>query len=71
VFQVVLQPGQSALVTAAFGVLGLAMMPLLPVCFESAVECTYPVNEETSSGLLMLAGMSSFVLFELLCDLVF
>ncbi len=52
-----LRPGQSTGVAIAFGVLGFAMMPLLPVSFESAVECTYPVNEETSSGMLMLAGM--------------
>jgi hypothetical protein len=55
--QLVLRPGQSTGVAIAFGVLGFAMMPLLPVSFESAVECTYPVNEETSSGMLMLAGM--------------
>ena len=42
--------------TACFGVSGFALIPLLPVTFECAVECTYPVPEEASAGLLMLAG---------------
>ncbi len=37
-FVAVLRPGQSVWVTVAFGVLGFAMMPLLPITFETAVE---------------------------------
>lgn len=43
------------------------MMPLLPICFETAVECTYPVSEESSSGFLMSMGnvVSIFVIIGL------
>ena len=51
-----LQPGHTGALTACFGVSGFALIPLLPVTFECAVECTYPVPEEASAGLLMLAG---------------
>lgn len=37
-FVIVLRPGQAKLVTASFGVLGFAMMPLLPITFETACE---------------------------------
>ena len=40
----------------AWGFLGFAMMPLLPVCLEMCAESTYPVAEETSSSVLMFAG---------------
>ena len=39
-----------------FGVLGAFMVPILPIALEVGVECTYPVPEEYSSGVLMLAG---------------
>ena len=32
------------------------MVPILPVTFELAAETTFPVNEEHSTGLLMLSG---------------
>ena len=51
-----LRPGHFALVAVAFGVLGLVMLPLLPVCMECAAECTYPVSEDASSGLMLFAG---------------
>ena len=51
-----LQPDNQAALTAAFAVMGLFMMPLLPITLETAVECTYPIPEETSASLLMLMG---------------
>ncbi len=39
-----------------FALLGLFMLPLLPVTLETAVECTYPAREELSAGLLMMFG---------------
>lgn len=40
----------------AFGVLGLVMLPLLPITMESAAEATYPIPELVSSGLLLTAA---------------
>lgn len=41
---------------ATFGFLGVVMLPLLPISIEAGVECTYPVPEVYSSGLLLSAG---------------
>eukprot|EP00494_Astrolonche_serrata_P019028 UN19226 len=51
-----LQRDNSTVLTVCFGVFGFLVMPLLPVVLESGVECTYPVPEEYSTGLLMAAG---------------
>lgn len=32
------------------------MLPLLPVALQCAVECTFPIPEESSAALLMLTG---------------
>jgi sugar porter (SP) family MFS transporter len=45
-----LRPHNTTALTVAFGVMGLTMMPLYPVTLEAAVECTYPIAEENSSG---------------------
>ena len=36
--------------------MGFFLLPLLPVSFECAVECTYPIRPEWSTGLLMCSG---------------
>lgn len=41
----------------AFGLLGLSILPLLPVMMENCAECTYPVPEDLSMGILFV-GMS-------------
>ena len=51
-----LRPSNTSALTAAFGMSGFALIPLLPVTFECAVECTYPVPEEASAALIMLSG---------------
>ena len=51
-----LQPNNSTILAVSFAVMGFFMMPLLPITLETAVECTYPVPEETSAALLMLMG---------------
>ena len=63
IFVLALRPGQGTLVTVAFGIMGFAMMPLLPISFETAVEFTYPIEEETSSCLLMAMGNIMGVVF--------
>lgn len=40
----------------SFCLLGFFALPLLPICFESVVECTYPLSESTSTGLLFISG---------------
>merc|ERR1719362_1369179 len=51
-----LQPHQLVTVTILFGVFGFFAIPIVAVTFEAAAECTYPVNEEVSSALLMTSG---------------
>merc|ERR1712087_381587 len=51
-----LQPNNLLVVTVLFGVFGFMAVPIVAVTFEAAAECTYPVNEEVSSALLMTAG---------------
>ena len=36
----------------AFAVLGMFVLPLLPIMMENCAECTYPVPEEVSMGIL-------------------
>jgi MFS transporter, FLVCR family, feline leukemia virus subgroup C receptor-related protein len=55
-FVLALRPGHKALVASSFGAMGFFMLPLLPVTFQCGVECTYPVPEDVSSGLLMFSG---------------
>eukprot|EP01051_Picozoa_sp_SAG22_P021444 SAG22_NODE_4732_length_1179_cov_1.625926_1_plen_182_part_01 len=51
-----LRPGNTAWLATGFGAMGFVMMPLLPTALEAAVEVSYPVPEEFSASLLMLAG---------------
>ena len=51
-----LAPNNQTMITVGMGLMGLSMMPLLPIGLETAVECTYPVPEEMSATLLMLVG---------------
>eukprot|EP01035_Chromulina_nebulosa_P016801 gene16801-22283_t len=45
-----------ALLIFCFALLGLFIFPLLPVAVENSAECTYPVPEELSTGLLFVGG---------------
>jgi FLVCR family MFS transporter 7 len=51
-----LQPGNPDVAIAAFGVLGLLLIPLLPVSLENAAECTFPVPADTSASFLLGIG---------------
>lgn len=35
-----------------FALLGMFVLPLLPIMMENCAECTYPVPEEVSMGIL-------------------
>lgn len=41
---------------AAFALLGLCMLPMLPAVVENCAECTYPLPEELSTGILFVGG---------------
>lgn len=59
-FQLALHPGLSihlAITAFLFGVLGLASYP---VGLEMASECTFPVSETTSTGVVVLSGQVCF-----------
>lgn len=49
-------PGIKAAVGTCIALFGLFGLSLYPVCNELAVECTFPVSEGTSSGILFIMG---------------
>jgi predicted MFS family arabinose efflux permease len=55
-FIVILRPNMLYPLGVSIGLLGFFLMPLLPISFECAVECTYPVRAEWSTGLLLCIG---------------
>ncbi|KAM7418155.1 hypothetical protein PAMA_017685 [Pampus argenteus] len=52
-----------AAVCAAFGFFGFS---IYPVAMELSVECTYPVGEATSAGLIFISGQVQSVLYIIL-----
>ncbi|CAF1123021.1 unnamed protein product [Adineta ricciae] len=55
-FVLILQPNQYYPLAVSIGLMGFFLLPLLPVAFECAVECTYPISAEWSTGILMCLG---------------
>ncbi len=55
-FILILQPNKFYPLAISIGLMGFFLLPLLPVSFECAVECTYPIRAEWSTGLLVCAG---------------
>ena len=55
-FVLILRPNQLYPLATSIGLMGFFLLPLLPVCFECAVECTYPIRPEWSTGLFMCVG---------------
>ena len=45
----------------SFGLLGLFMLPMLPAVVENCAECTYPIQEDLSVGLLFIGKISIIV----------
>jgi len=46
----------STMLYVVFGMLGFFMIPMLPVMIENSIECSYPISEELSAGILFCAG---------------
>ncbi|XP_067903499.1 solute carrier family 49 member A3 isoform X1 [Heterodontus francisci] len=57
------QPYGLAVVCSLFGLLGFS---IYPVCMELGVECSYPVGEATSAGLIFISGQLQGALLILL-----
>ncbi|CAF1272919.1 unnamed protein product [Rotaria magnacalcarata] len=55
-FILILQPNKFYPLAASIGLMGFFLLPLLPVSFECALESTYPIRPEWSTGLLMCFG---------------
>lgn len=58
-----LREGDFVRLAVSFGVMGLFLLPLLPVTLQNAAECTYPVPEEATTAVLLIAGQFTGVAF--------
>jgi len=67
-FLICIRPDNLGALTAMFAVMGATIIPMLPVTFECAVECTYPISEDISSGVLMSAGQLLGIVFIVVMD---
>ena len=67
-FIVILRPHMFYSVAVALGLMGLFLLPLLPVVFECAVECTYPIRAEWCNGILLCFGNVLGAIFILALD---
>ncbi|XP_056295292.1 solute carrier family 49 member A3 isoform X2 [Pseudoliparis swirei] len=54
---------QKAAVAAACSIFGFFGFSVFPVAMELSVECSYPVGEATSSGLLFVSGQIQSILY--------
>jgi hypothetical protein len=57
--------------SCAFSVLGLCILPMLPVVLENCAECTYPVPEEFSIGILFAGGAYGYVIVDAILLFIF
>ena len=55
-FVFMLYPDNFSLLLFAFGLMGMTIIPLFPACLENTAECTYPISEDISVGVLLTAG---------------
>lgn len=56
VLVLMLRPNNFGLLTFAFSLLGFLILPMLPTVLENCAECTYPIGEELSVGILFVGG---------------
>ena len=55
-FSFMLRPGNKNALYVSFALLGLFILPMLPVVLENCSEVTYPVGEDLPVGLLFIGG---------------
>ena len=65
--QVVKYPSDSVAIVVVMSLLGFVGFTLYPVCFELGVECTYPVPESVSSGIIVITGSVRSLVKSILC----
>lgn len=53
-FSCMLYSNNTIMMYVSFGLLGLFMLPMLPAVVENCAECTYPIQEDLSVGLLFI-----------------
>ena len=68
VLQQTLGTRTTAATAASWAVAGAFLVPLLPVSLQCAVECTFPISEEASASLLILAGNLGGLGFTFVCQ---
>ncbi|KAI9359238.1 major facilitator superfamily domain-containing protein [Zopfochytrium polystomum] len=61
-------PDRLPLLYAAAAVIGFCGVPILPLCLEMGVECTHPVAEGTSSGIMWGITQGLSIVFILLSN---
>ena len=66
--QQILGTRTTAATAASWAVAGAFLVPLLPVSLQCAVECTFPISEEASASLLILAGNLGGLGFTFVCQ---
>lgn len=64
------RPNMPAALVIVAGIFGFFAFALMPVCLEVGVECTYPVAEATSAGLMWMTGQLSGIVIVLVCQAV-
>ena len=65
-FILILRPNEFYPLIISIGLMGFFLLPLMPVSFECAVECTYPIRPECSTALLLCLGNFLGAFFTLL-----
>ncbi|RYG52199.1 hypothetical protein EON66_09985 [archaeon] len=58
-----LHPGNNAQIIASLALLGICLLPLLPLSLENAAECTYPIPEDNSAALMLFLGQMWGIMF--------
>jgi len=65
-FTVMLFSNNYTMLAFSFALMGFGIVPLFPACLENVVECTYPISEDMSVGLLLTSGNVVTVIVTLL-----
>jgi len=67
-----LRPNNHVMLGIVFALLGFLVLPLLPTSFECMVECTYPMPEEVTNGIMLsignVVGVGMTILWQRLID---
>eukprot|EP00127_Corallochytrium_limacisporum_P002003 Clim_evm3s98 gene=Clim_evmTU3s98 len=62
-FLLAIRPGMSGLLAFLCAAQGAFIVPLMPIAFEAGVECSFPISEDVSTGLLMSSAQLFGIIF--------